>query len=259
MKTQRPPFRNRKWPRWAQLCLLAFALLGSFVPNRSDADGSIVGREFRKLRPANFFREEFSRDELVCGPILESLNEPYRRAQGPREEQHSLMYTSYLLDGWRRKQVNWVNADGRSTRPTKDQLIVDINNDGRKDSVYRSRSSLSGIISEYLAISLDPTEDELSDRVLSYDAFRRILEPANPEASGGPVSFTRKTIDVPQAEIPDHDLFWWEVISLNGRSYLMASDAVYWNATAVNSVLEYRDPPRLSLICQFRGILDITH
>ncbi|MGH6938342.1 hypothetical protein [Hypericibacter sp.] len=240
------------------LCLLGIAMLGLWcAPSTCWAEDSITAAEFWKQRPANFFREVLARDATVCGSILQSLNQPYTRAAGPRQSQRLLMHTSYLLENWRKIHVNWVTADGRSVLQSKEQLIADVNNDGRKDAIYRWKGSLSGTVSEDMAVSLNPTEDELFGAELSFDSFREILEPTDVGASGGPVIFTKRTVHAPQAEISDDQLYWWEVISWRGTQYLMSSKVLYWQPTAVTSVLQYFSPTSLGLVCQFRGALNI--
>lgn len=238
---------------WTWIAVLAAS------PALANGD-TITGAELRAHRPEDFYIQIYTRDETVCGPIPASLNEPYTRRQGPREEQMVLMGPRHLIDGWREKRVNWIDAKGEPLVWRMSQLIVDIDNDGQNDALYRWTGSLSSTIFDEVVVSLAPSQDELSDATLSHEAFKEILGSV-PEGDIAPTGFlklSRKTIDVSEADLPSHGLYWFEALSIGIRNYLIASDAVHWRSTAVTSVLEFQTTRSLRLICQFRGAIDIV-
>lgn len=170
------------------------------------------------------------------------------------------MYTPYLAGPWREREVNWVNADGRSTVLKVSQLIVDLNNDGRDDAVYRWIGTIHGTDFDTLVVSTAPSPDELSNTPFSYEAFKAILGPV-PEGDVASRSFLKvstQTVDAPAGRIVNDTFYWYEVINVQSKNYLMSSNVIYWRPTVITSVFKFATTRSLKLVCQFRGAVDIV-
>ena len=240
-------------------CLFGLAMLVGGHGNGYAASGIGI-EEFRKQRPENFYRSVLSTNVAVCSAVLNSLNEPYTRGKSAREDARVLMYVPQLIDRWQEKRVNWTDATGKEIVENKEQLIVDINNDGLPDAIYRWPLAIGVAISDSLAVSITAGEEELSDAPLSEGTFRRILQLDGQEGPSGRVEFTNETVNAKTsgAVVAFHGFYWWDAIAIDGRSYLVASDTRYWEPTATTSVLAYEAARKLDLICQFQGVVPIT-
>jgi hypothetical protein len=243
------------------LCITTSAI---FLPSSLIADeGPLRAGDFVFQRPANFYALTFDDKRDVCEPILDSLNQPYAaQTRGEDNTTGPLMHNAFLMNVWREKRYDpgIPDSTGQPFMKKADQALVDINNDGREDAIYREDSMVSSVLFHLVLLSLSPREDELSTKVLSAERYREIVGPvsSSDKISSNLLLISPNTVDPTGRENAINHEYYVDILEIADKRYLIASRAIFWKPTAVTILLEVTDSRHLRLVCQFTGKHNLT-
>jgi hypothetical protein len=137
--------------------------------------------------------------------------------------------------------------------------IVDLNNDGQLDAVYRKKEDTSGHTIEYLAVSSPVVLEQLLPQQLSYDRYLEIVGDLSQDHSfplqSNLVWLHPKTTTPANSIyfIDGNDDYFFDIIQFEGKFYILAASVVTTSQAQRVFVLEYESPRALAMLCQFRG------
>lgn len=209
-------------------------------------------------RPAGFYSLSFSKDPERCNLLEGALNEPYGAGASPLWVPLALMGNRHLAAAWATREFVVApegNADGGEARRERAiQAIIDLDNDGEPNAVYRRFGSISGHEIESLIVSGAPSPEEMSGNPIPYPRYLEIIGTETPNLSD---TLSNLVIINVATSTPNNDEFYdpyyfYEIVVIKDRRYILAARSSYWNRPRV-SMFEYRSPHQLSLICQFKA------
>lgn len=252
------------------LILLCASVASAIAPRAAPPEdrSSIPLVEFQAERPEDFFTPHIDRDQPLCAAVLGSLSRRYSYKSGD-DPWDTLIHTDFARQDWRRKEYLAPDPfiSGTFRKANWSQLIIDLNNDGAVDAVYRLLGGSERVPYQILILSSPPKPDELSNEPLALGRFEEIWggRPQN-DVISFPVA--RNEIAVTgETVFPRNVALRWtgeqlkQIISVRGRNYVLAADAVYWvpktSLTAPHlasvTVLSVESTRRIEVLCQFVG------
>lgn len=208
-------------------------------------------------RPADVYRITISNDPALCSTLLAELNKPHRVARVPGVGIFSVSAAEDFVLG-NDLSVDWNDFGGGDIDPAT-RAIVDLNNDGRPDTVLRTVTSVrSRLYRQFFWVSgKTPKDPDFPED------FSGVLVSG---PNGNQVWSNEIQIDdqaVKRGAVPRFlawkDLPYRDVVVVSGKSYItMGSNWAYGRQLFV-AVVAMHDASSYSLSCVFgsRGPLQL--
>jgi hypothetical protein len=224
-----------------------------------------LGTLVRNGRPDNFYRLVLDQRPNVCGPLSQALSKPYVAVtgRGKHPVRDLLLGNDYSIE--------WDELKSYSGHPVS-RADIDLNNDGRLDTVYRVAGMRGG---PYLYGLLLTGGHSTAEAVISREREREILGLPLQEPNWGAVHsnslfFTgprhmnsnSEPIETIHPPLPsDITLpleFISDVIGVDNRHYVVLGPAYYLNESPIRLfVFDTRTPRDHSLVCYFESNFDL--
>lgn len=225
-------------PMWQRLCVSVTWLFSSCAYQahqhhahnsgpevRAANDGKLEAKEYDFFvrgggRPENAFVLRFASDAGVCKQFLTAMNEA--RAYSPDNRGDDLNWRANDIFLGSRFIVPWMADAGTNLRYTQ----VDINNDGKIDSVYHETSTVAG--NDFDTLYYGPLDPHDKDSISA--SFQRLMNQTR-QADQPPIPYelvlNDQTIDAASVPLPASRSDWMlgqfkNVVVFGGKSYAVA-------------------------------------
>jgi hypothetical protein len=171
-----------------------------------------------KGRPANFYKAGYFRDgsNELCETVIEALNEPHHMPMGWGTSRTIQPWMEALIGN--KYEVEWKELDGRAGWVNSGTL-VDIDNDGEVETVYRSDFSFKSLRWIILTYSDDTSDiytgpeyfkDVWRWEKLSKKQLKQINSDIGPHNNGTPFRWiARDQLKIDFGDYPDQPIYNW--------------------------------------------------
>lgn len=240
-----------RYNRWTVVLSLLTAVSNAGVAAEPK---SMSIAELVKGRPASFYVLQYSRDRSTCAELLSALNEP-RSAQTigiDPEFTTDLLLRSHL-------SVPWTPVSN-GPDPTW-SVTVDLNNDGRDETIYRHLYYLTGL--PYWAmfwVDLSGQSSETSPGTNNGAQTTMVLH-AELAVRGAQVEITNDTVKSPSflRNFSVNDFANVEVVRIHGVYYLLLGSSIRPGGGPRLALLQSQNKKTHVLMCLLRSAYQLRN